>query len=275
MSEISIIGLGWIGLPLAKILSSDHSVFGSTTSADKAASIQKEGINAIQFALVPFPQGKGFQKLLSSQIMVINIPPRSRTSTGELFLEQIKFLRSMVDQSSIKKVLFVSSSGVYPEANRKAAYTEAEYLDKDLTGNETIFKSELMFSEDRNFDLTIVRFGGLLGDERIPGKYVAGKENIAGHTRVNYIYRNDASRMLAWIIEKELWNEVYNGVAPIHTLRKDVYDQNVRDLGFEPPKSYQNASQDDDRLISGDKILSTGFEFEYPNPLDFPYSRKS
>ncbi len=275
MSEISIIGLGWIGLPLAKILSSEHSVCGSTTTTDKVAILKKEGINAIQFALVPFPQGKGFQKLLTSEIMVINIPPRSRTSTGELFLEQIKFLRSMVDQSSIKKVLFVSSTGVYPEANRKAAYTEAEYLDKDLTGNETIFKSELMFSEGRNFDLTIVRFGGLLGDERIPGKYVAGKDNIAGHTRVNYIYRNDASRMLAWIIEKELWNEVYNGVAPIHTLRKDVYDQNVRDLGFEPPKSYQNASQDDDRLISGDKILSTGFEFEYPNPQDFPYSRKS
>ncbi|WP_339698285.1 epimerase [Algoriphagus aquimarinus] len=275
MSEISIIGLGWIGLPLAKILSSDHSVCGSTTSADKAASIKKEGINAIQFALVPFPQGKGFQKLLSSQIMVINIPPRSRTSTGELFLEQIKFLRTMVDQSSIKKVLFVSSTGVYPEANRKAAYTEAEYLDKDLTGNETIFKSELMFSEDRNFDLTIVRFGGLLGDERIPGKYVAGKENIAGHTRVNYIYRNDASRMLAWIIEKELWNELYNGVAPIHTLRKDVYDRNILELGFEPPKSYQIASDDDDRVVSGDKILNTGFEFEYPNPLDFPYSRES
>ncbi|WP_111316189.1 Rossmann-fold NAD(P)-binding domain-containing protein [Algoriphagus chordae] len=274
MSKISIIGLGWIGLPLAKILCANHTVCGSTTTAEKAESLQKEGINAIQFALVPFPQGKGFQELFTAEVLVVNIPPRTRTSSGELFLEQIKFLRSMVDNSSIKKVLFVSSTGVYPEANRKEAYTETDFLDKSLTGNETIFKSELMFEKDRNFDLTIVRFGGLLGDERIPGKYVAGRENVKGHSRVNFIYRNDAARMLAWIIEQNLWNEVYNGVAPIHSVRKDVYERNALDLGFEPPRSYENASEGVDRLVSGAKILDSGFEFEFPDPLDFPYSKE-
>lgn len=274
MSKISIIGLGWIGLPLAKILSTAHSICGSTTSAEKAEDLQKEGIDAIQFALVPFPQGKGFQKLFQNEILVINIPPRTRTSSGELFLEQIRFLRSIVDQSAVKKVLFVSSTGVYPGENRNAPYTETELLTLGNTGNDTLFKSELLFSENRTYYLTILRFGGLLGDDRIPGKYVAGKANVPGHTRVNFIYRNDAARMLAWIIERELWEETYNGVAPIHTLRKAIYERNVLELGLEPPLSYQKDLEGEDRLVSGKKILETGFEFEYPDPLDFPY-RKS
>jgi nucleoside-diphosphate-sugar epimerase len=275
MTKISIIGLGWIGLPLAKLLQKEtHTVIGSTTTAEKQRTLQDQGTDTIQFELIPYPQGKGFQELFNSEIMVINIPPRSRTVSGDFYLEQIKFLRSMVDQSAIKKIIFVSSTSVYPKVDRKKPYTETEHLDKSLVGNETIYKSELMFSEDRNFDLTILRFGGLLGDDRIPGKYVAGRENVEGHTRVNYIFRNDAARMLAWIIEKELWNETYNGVAPIHSKRKDVYEQNVHELGFEAPKSYQNTSDNDDRLVSGAKILSTGFEFDFPNPLDFPYNKE-
>lgn len=272
MTKVSIIGLGWIGLPLAQLLQEKgHTVVGSTTTAEKQAKILELGVEAIEFALVPFPQGKAFQKLFKSEVLVINVPPRTRSTDGKLFLEQLKFLRSMVDQSGTQKIIFVSSTGIYPDQPKKEPYLEEEEIDLETTGNITLFKGEEVFRDFK--ELTVVRFGGLLGDDRIPGKYVAGRENVAGHTRVNFIYRNDAASLLAWIIENELWNETYNGVAPVHALRRDVYEQNVRELGFEPPRSYQNASENDDRLISGEKILSTGFEFEYPNPLDFPYSK--
>ncbi|RAI95041.1 NAD-dependent epimerase/dehydratase family protein [Algoriphagus yeomjeoni] len=274
MNQISIIGLGWIGLPLAQYLQKNgHAVIGSTTSADKQEKIKDLGVEAIQFALVPFPQGKAFQKLFTSEVLVINIPPKSRTTDGKFYLEQMKYLRTMVDQAGIEKIIFVSSTGVYPNDSRTESYLEAEEVTEANTGNITLLKGEKTF-KDAN-ELTIVRFGGLMGDDRIPGKYVAGKENVAGHTRVNYIHKSDAVRMLAWIIEKELWGKIYNGVAPIHSLRKDIYERNVLDLGFEPPKSYENALEGDTRLISGRKILETGFEFEYPDPIDFPYTKKS
>lgn len=271
MTKISIIGLGWIGLPLAQNLQKKgHTIVGSTTSLEKQKILKAKGINAIQFELVPFPQGKGFQELFASEVLVINIPPRSRTTDGGFYLEQLKFLRSMADQSSIKKIIFVSSTGVYPDQNNIKAYTEELEITPETTGNITQLKGEKMFSGWE--ELTIVRFGGLLGDDRIPGKYVAGRENVNGHTRVNFIYRNDAARILEWIIDKELWNETYNGVAPIHSLRKDIYERNAADLGLESPKSYINNQEGADRIISGEKILKSGFEFEYPNPLDFPYS---
>ncbi|UZD21309.1 NAD(P)-binding domain-containing protein [Algoriphagus halophytocola] len=269
--KISIIGLGWIGLPLAKLLQKDgHEVIGSTTSAEKQLQLKEQGIKAIHFALVPFPQGKGFQQLFDSEILVVNIPPKTRSTDGQLYLEQLKFLQSIVKQSSIKKIVFVSSTGVYPQAGRSKAYQEEEDITLENTGNRTQFKGEQTFKG--HGDLTIVRFGGLLGDDRIPGKYAAGKENVAGHTRVNFIYRNDAARLLLWVIKNELWNQTFNGVAPVHSLRKDIYEKNASDLGLQLPASYQNERNEEDRLISGQKILDSGFEFEYPNPLDFPYS---
>lgn len=271
MSKISIIGLGWIGVPTAKILSTNHQVIGSTTTVQKSIELTESGIEAIQFQLMPFPQGKGFQQLFNAEILIINIPPKSRTTSGEFYLEQIRFLKSMVDQSAIKKVVFVSSTGVYPKVNRDGTYSETEVFSSKESGSEVILQSELMFSKDRNYDLTIIRFGGLLGDNRIPGRYVAGKEDVAGHNRVNYIYRMDAARMIAWIIDNSLWNQTYNGVAPIHSLRKDVFEKNALDLGLKPPKSYLPETDDENRIISGEKILSTGFEFQFPDPLDFPY----
>lgn len=269
--KVSIIGLGWIGLPLAKLLQADgYEVIGSTTSMEKQSKLREEGVNSIQFSLVPFPQGKGFQQLFTSEILVINIPPKSRTTDGKFYLEQLKFLHSIVEQSSIQKIIFVSSTGVYPQAARDTAYLEDEDVNLENTGNITQLKGEYTFKGDQ--DLTIVRFGGLLGDNRIPGTYVAGKENVAGHTKVNFIYRNDAARLLHWVIKKGLWNETFNGVAPVHSLRRDIYEKNAAELGLQPPASYQTATHEEDRLVSGQKILNTGFEFEFPDPLDFPYS---
>lgn len=274
MKKVSIIGLGWIGLPLAHYLKlREIEVIGSTTSSDKLSRIQSEGISALHFVLNPFPQGKGFQALFQADLLVVNIPPRSRTQGADFYIEQLKFLRSMIDQCPVKKVIFVSSTGIYPEVPKEEEYAEDFLFSMEICGSQTLLKAEQLMEKDRSFDLTIVRFGGLMGGERIPGKYVAGKENVAGHTRVNFIHRNDAVGILAWIIEKDLWNEIYNGVAPIHSLRRDIYERNHQDLRFPLPGSYQQTNSGEDRLISGKKILETGFHFEFPDPVDFKYER--
>ena len=273
MKTLSIIGLGWIGEPLGfHLQEKGFQVLGSTTSAEKQEKLSLKGIDAIRFSLNPHPEGLGFNVLFQSEILVVNIPPRSRSGNGAFHLEQIKYLRSLIDNSPIQQVIFVSSTGVYPEVPSVKKYGEDFPLSLENTGNDTIFRAEELMAKDRNFELTLVRFGGLLGDDRIPGKYFSGKENVAGHTRVNFIHRNDAVRMLAWVIEKGLWNETFNGVAPIHPLRKEIYEKNAHDLGIAPPASYQNEPEGKDRLIDSGKILSTGFDFQFPDPLEFRYS---
>lgn len=272
MTTVSIIGLGWIGEPLAVYLKEKgHSVQGSVTSPEKQEKLKSKGIEAVRFSLNPHPEGNGFNSLFNSEILVLNIPPRTRSANGTFHLEQLKYMRSLLDRSQVRKVIFVSSTGVYPEVISDVEYTEDFPISLENTGNETLFRSEQRMKADPNYELTIVRFGGLLGDDRIPGKYFSGKENVAGHTPVNFIHRLDAVRMLAWIIEKELWDETFNGAAPIHPLRRDIYEKNAAELDIAPPASYQNESEGKDRLISSSKLLKTGFEFEFPDPLEFKY----
>ena len=272
MKTVSIIGLGWIGEPLGLLLNQKgFRVLGSTTSVEKQEKLALKGLQAIRFSLNPHPEGLGFNALFQSEILVVNIPPRTRSGNGSFHLEQLNYLRTLIDRSSVKQVIFVSSTGIYPELNSLEKYRENYPITLENTGNDTLFRAESWMEKNRAYDLSIVRFGGLMGKDRIPGKYFSGKENVAGHTRVNFIHQEDAVSMIAWIIEKGLWNETFNGVAPIHPLRREIYEKNAAELGLAPPASYQNESYGKDRLIDSSKILETGFEFKFPDPLEFSY----
>lgn len=272
MEKISIIGLGWIGLPLAKLLLENrHEVIGSTTSASKADMLRNRGIPALHFSLDPHPTGSGFHQLFHGEILVLNIPPRSRQDGGEKFLEQLKFITGLLEKSPIRKVLYVSSTGVYPDYFRPEEYSEEDPIQSETAGNPALWKAERYLLQNLTQDLTILRFGGLMGDDRIPGKYFSGKENVVGHTPVNYIHRTDAIRMIHFILEHELWGKTFNGVAPLHPQRREVYQKNSRDLGIDPPTSYAPENPTDHRLISSQKIIEAGFTFSFPDPLDFPY----
>jgi nucleoside-diphosphate-sugar epimerase len=183
--------------------------------------------------------------------------------------EQIKYIKMLAQQAQVKKIIFISSTSIYPPSNQWAH--EYNTIINTNTGNTSLFNAEQILTKDASYDLTIIRFGGLMGQQRIPGKYFSNKPLVVGDAPVNYIHQIDAIRMIHWIIEKELWNEVFNGVAPQHPKRAEVYEKNAADFNFPPPLSYAPAGSESFKTISADKILSTGFKFDYQNPLNFDY----
>ena len=271
MASVSIIGLGWLGLPLANCLKKKgFEVKGSTTSPKKLSDLNSAGFSTSLLKFAPHPEGKGFQDLFESDILFINIPPRSRTMPDSFHPEQVKFIKSMAVQAGIKKIIYVSSTSIYPDLNKEL--DESFLMTKENTGNSALFQSETLLLQNPEYDLTIVRFGGLLGVDRIPGKYFSGKSNVVGDSPVNYIHRDDAVGISSWVIENNLWNQVFNGVAPKHPKRKLVYEKNSLELGFPPPSDYSDEGSTDWKQISSQKIISTGYKFQIPDPLDFWYS---
>jgi nucleoside-diphosphate-sugar epimerase len=267
--RISIVGLGWLGGPLADyLLLKGFEVKGSTTTADKIAKFQKKGISPYPFFLNPYPQGQGWEDLFLTDILIINIPPQTRTQVEGFHLRQIESLRSLVEKANIPQVIFISATSVYPDLNQEAS--ESDRLTAEAQGNPTLLEAENRLWQDKSYELTVIRLGGLLGDNRIPGLYVSNKYGVVGHAPVNYIYRKDAVRLVHWVIEKGLWNDTYNGVAPFHPLRKEVYEKNAAILGFPPPASYEQPEVSPWKKISSHKLLQTGFNFLY-HPLQFPY----
>ncbi len=268
--KISIIGLGWIGKPLAKaLMAQGHQVIGSTTSRDKLPSLTEEGLEARLFRLDPEAHGERHEELFFTDILYINIPPSRRSNPDTFHPEQIASLIKLIKNSKVGNVIYVSATSVYPNLNQIAR--EKDPLDAKSTGNPALYNAEQLLWQQKTCPLTVLRFGGLLGDNRIPGKYFSDKENVPGHPPVNYIYRTDAVRAIQWIIEKNLWEETFNVVAPLHPQKKEVFESNTRQLGFPPPSNYENPEVTTWKEISVEKFTKTGFEFLYPDPITFPY----
>ncbi|MDN3668764.1 hypothetical protein QWY93_05425 [Echinicola jeungdonensis] len=175
----------------------------------------------------------------------------------------------MAIQSRVKKVIYTSATSVYPNLNR--LMRESEKLDHNNTGNPALLDAENLLWKDRDYDLTVIRLGGLLGMDRIPGKYFSGKENVPGHPPVNYIHQSDAIRLITFILEKDIWNQTFNGVSPIHPSKKEVFLKNAQELGIAPPRSFDLGKKADWKEIDGTKIGEFGFRFIYENPLFFDY----
>jgi len=274
MKKVSIIGLGWLGEATGLLLQTQgYQVLGSSTRPEKVEILRKRGLDAVQFSLTPAPEGMGYQRLFDSEILAVTLPPRSRQGDGELYLQQLASLRELIARSSVKQLIFISSTGIYPNESKSSPYTEEEPITASNAGNSVLYQAEALMETPAAYQLTVLRMGGLMGADRIPGTYFSGKEQVVGHTRVNFIHQADAARMIAWVINQGLWNQTFNGVAPEHPLRREVYQHNASALGIPLPASFQDAADEDGgRLISSEKIVSTGFTFEYPDPLTFSYA---
>ncbi|MEX2511707.1 MAG: NAD(P)-binding domain-containing protein [Cyclobacteriaceae bacterium] len=270
---ISIIGLGWLGLPLAQSFQKKGvKVVGSTTSSEKSSQLKQLGIQNTLLKLVPHPEGDHLDMLFQTDILLINIPPSRRTKPDDFHPRQIQHLKMMAENAGIQKIIYVSSTSVYPNENQIA--TENEILNRKNTGNPALWEAENLLWEAKSYDLTVVRFGGLLGVDRVPGRYFSARENVAGHPPVNYIHRNDAVKSIEWIIKKDLWNQTYNIVCLLHPSKKEVFEKNAKEMGFPPPKNYHLAPTQKWKQISPEKFLQTGFKFQFQSPLDFTYEDK-
>ncbi len=75
-----------------------------------------------------------------------------------------------------------------------------------------------------------------MGYDRIPGKYVRGKQDITtGEVPVNYLHRDDAVEIIATVLGGTVPNETYNVVAPLHPPRREVYLWSCLQFGWEVP----------------------------------------
>jgi nucleoside-diphosphate-sugar epimerase len=271
--KISILGCGWLGLPLGKFLvEKGHAIKGSTTSEQKIPWLSSVGIEP--FLLKFSPQIEAYSdyiisQFLDSEILILCIPPRAGKYGEDFHVKQILSLIDNLSTSSVKSIIYTSSTSVYPELNQEM--TE----DDEVFENHALIKVEnLLKSLSQN--ITILRCGGLMGGERIPAKYFAGKTINTGQTPVNYVHQDDVIQIITMILEKGFWNEIFNVVSPEHPMRKEVYLKNCADLGFEKPIFEVPTEQIPYKIISPQKlILRTGYEFKYDNPLNFRYSTPS
>ncbi|WP_291118635.1 SDR family oxidoreductase [Flavobacterium sp. UBA6135] len=263
MKQISILGCGWLGMPLAKqLLQNDYSVKGSTTTESKLELLQKEGISPFLISLKAKETPKETAAFLeNSEILIITIPPGLRGNSGESFVEKIENFIPFIEKSSVKKVIFVSSTSVYADENQ--VVTEATHPKPETESGRQLLISENLLLNNKNFQTTILRFGGLIGKDRHPVKFLSGKDNIENpEAPINLIHQSDCIEIIEKVIEKDIWNVVFNAVAPFHPSRKEYYTNKAKELNLPLPQFNENQTSIGKRVDSDKLIQVLKYDFK-------------
>jgi nucleoside-diphosphate-sugar epimerase len=263
LKQISILGCGWLGMPLAKqLLQNGYSVKGSTTTESKLELLQKEGISPFLISLKANETQLEIGAFLeNSEILIINIPPKLRGNSGENFVEKIENFIPFIEKSSVKKVIFVSSTSVYADENQ--VITEATHPNPETESGKQLLISENLLLKNKNFQTTILRFGGLIGKDRHPVKFLSGKNNIENpEAPINLIHQEDCIKIIEKVIKKGIWNVVFNAVAPFHPSRKEYYTNKAKELNLPLPQFNENQTSIGKRVISDKLIQVLKYDFK-------------
>ena len=257
MKQISILGCGWLGMPLAKsLLEKGFSVNGSTTSLEKISAIESNGIQPFQIELSETEiKGEIDTFLKNSEILIIDIPPKLRSVLSENFVKKIQNLIPFIEKVKIKKVIFISSTSVYSDASSTALrVTESTKPNPETESGKQLLATEILLQSNENFKTTVVRFGGLIGDDRHPIHFLAGRKNIENpEAPINLIHQKDCIGIIEAIIKQECWNETFNAVASFHPTRTAYYTQKAIELGLLLPE-FVNSKIAVGKIVLSDKV---------------------
>jgi nucleoside-diphosphate-sugar epimerase len=266
MKKVAILGCGWLGLPLAKsLLEKGYSVKGSTTSLGKIPVLESAGIIAFQIELSEIEiKGEIISFLENSEILIIDIPPKLRSTTSENFVKKIQNLIPFIKKSSVKKVIFISSTAVYND--EYSTVTETTQTNPDTESGKQLLEVEKLFLLAMfDFKTTKIRFGGLIGEGRHPIYTLSGKQNLGNpNAAVNLIHQLDCIGIIEKIIELDCWNKTFNAVAPFHPSRKDYYTQKAIELGLLLPQ-FAKTTTSFGKVIHSN-LLESELQYKFKKP---------
>jgi nucleoside-diphosphate-sugar epimerase len=249
-----IIGAGWLGNALANDLIQQNWRVVRSSRAVKS-----------QAGWAQFNLANNICEITSCDAVWFFCIPPGRTKDAQA--ESQGYLAAslkLAQQQQARRFMFCSSTGVYPLASQYFDETSAISVSSDkqsrLIENEQMVNHSPLAS-------TIVRLGGLFGENRHPGRFLSGKTlSSSAGACVNMIHQTDAVNGLMFLANEEINKLIVNLVSPHHPTKGEFYDAASKLLKMPPPNFKRDNKEE--RIISSDLIVERGFQFKYTNLFD-------
>ena len=232
---VSILGCGWYGKALAQTLvQKGLTVKGSTTSQEKLNQLTKSGI--IPYIVQFEADSQDFDAVFfECDMLIVSIPPKLKKGEALAYLPKIRRIIQIILHFNIKKVIYISSTGVYGDHDKTV--TELDDPMPDTESGKILLEAENLFRQENSFKTTIIRFGGLVGPGRHPGRFLAGKKDIPnGMALVNLIHLDDCIGISMAIIEQNSFGHLFNACSPNHPAKEDFYKEVSLKGGYDAPE---------------------------------------
>lgn len=262
LKSISILGCGWLGKSVGiELIKSGYRVLGSTTQLGKMEEIQAVGIKPVLLKFDPQLSDSTDHEFFQGNTLIISIPPKRKSVSTDIFLEQMKEVIVEALKGNVSSILFISSTSVYPNVN-------AIVMEEDAESNAYLVKAEKLFKTEIKFKTTILRFGGLVGKDRHPGRFLTGKKDLSGGNHViNIIHQHDCVAIIKSIIQQDIWDVTLNACADKHPTRKEFYMHASASLGIELPQ-FLDSDESGNKIVSSEKLKQLlKYTFFYPDPM--------
>ena len=234
---VLVLGCGWLGMALARELVAKGSrVLGTTTTPEQLAVLRDARVEAHLLRLgadFSSPDEAMLAQLLrAADVLVLNVPPRAAAAGAYPTL--LRPVHRAVAAAGIRSVLFVSSTSVYPDEPRVMRENDAVST-RDAASD--ILRAEGHFvPRYGQWRSTVVRLGGLIGPERAPGRFLAGRRELPqGNAPVNLVHLTDVVGIISAIIEHEIWGHTFNVCAANHPPRREFYTAAAQYLKLDSP----------------------------------------
>lgn len=270
--KISILGCGWLGMPLGIHLQNQgHLIKGSTTSREKQSILKRNGFES--YVIVAGKQevkGENSDAFWKSDVLFLNIPPgRRRKDVLKRYPRQIHNILEKVKDGSVKWVIFASSTSVYSNFEGVVSEENADFEKASSASGQALITSEKMLIDSTGFDTTILRFGGLYGYDRHPVNYLSGRKNLDKADKpVNLIHQDDCIKIVAELLRQDVRKGIFNAVSDGHPPRKEFYKSAARHFDL-PAPVFKEENNGHNKIVSNQRLKDVlGYQFIYPNPMD-------
>ena len=247
--DISILGSGWLGLPLIRHFTSRHlKVAGSTRQLSRFPQI--EAVGGIAF-LIDIDKQNHWAAFFQAETMFINITSKN--------LQGFQNLVKQIADSPVKNVLLVSSSSVYQNLQRVVSEDEAAE-----NPGSALFQIEQLFQRQRSFKTTVLRCSGLIDARRHPGNFFRhGRQVQQPDAPVNLIHLDDVIGIIDAIIRQQAWGQVFNASADTHPSKRQFYSY-ARQLLSQPAPDFADGDSSAYKIVSNDKVKQQlGYQFRH------------
>lgn len=268
--DISVLGCGWLGFPLAvRLQETGYRIKGSTTTNKKLPILQQNGITPYLIDLPSSFDDPDTESFWDTELLFLNIPPKVRQGkNGDTFLAIIEKIIHKVKEKQGSWIIFVSSTSVYPEKGGLISEKDTDPNNTSRPSGKVLLEAENLLKESR-IDTTILRPGGLYGYGRHPVHYLSGKKNLSGALKpVHLIHQIDCLNIIMEIIKLKKKNTVYNMVSDGHPPRSEFYKSAAEYYDLQSPHFLKD-EETHYSIISNDKVKrDLSYTFNYPNPMD-------
>lgn len=257
-APIGILGCGWLGTALAKVLlEQGFKVRGTVRKQEKMQALQKLGVDCFQLNIEETKLTGNIAFFDRLHSLIVCIPPGLRKNPSTNFIKKIEMLLPYIDPDTMSKIILTSSISVYGPIRGTVDETTTP-LPSTESGKQLLIVENLLTKFFGN-KMIKLRLGGLISNDRHPIYSLAKKKEIVqASAPVNLIHQTDAVNAIITILQQPNKESLYNIVAPFHPSKKTYYSQLANQWQLSLPNFTKGGANN--KRISSNRFLS---EYSY------------